>query len=220
MTSSHRRESSAPSPGPSVQEAASAGRQEAAKSVVIDRAIEMFVDRGFEAVSVEDIARGAGISVRTFYRYFGSREGVLLAFALRSARFLPEAVARRPAGESAFEALVAAATTWDDATEQDHRTWASIVRGVPEAYRYVEAALWPAFRRMVAAAVEPRLPNEARSRGDADILAAVVVGVLVAVSERALADDLDRRPLMARAFDTLRAASGGEIGDVVATRGS
>lgn len=51
-------------------------RQQAADGIA-GVAQKLFVDRGFERVSVEEIAAAAGCSPRTVYRYFGSKEGVL-----------------------------------------------------------------------------------------------------------------------------------------------
>ncbi|MEU4159277.1 helix-turn-helix domain-containing protein [Actinoplanes sp. NPDC026670] len=43
---------------------------------VQDTAMDLFDRRGYHQVTVDDIARAAGVSASTFYRYFGTKEGV------------------------------------------------------------------------------------------------------------------------------------------------
>jgi protoporphyrinogen oxidase/AcrR family transcriptional regulator len=47
---------------------------------VIDKALDMFVARGYENVSVDEIIQETGISKGTFYHYFESKEDILADF--------------------------------------------------------------------------------------------------------------------------------------------
>jgi len=55
-------------------------RRRATEVEIGDAALELFESRGVAATTVGDIARGAGISERTFFRYFSSKEEAVLDF--------------------------------------------------------------------------------------------------------------------------------------------
>lgn len=67
-------------------------------------AMALFLERGFEATTLDDIAAAADISRRSFFHYFASKEDVVLAWQEESTAALTEAVAVRPASESLFTA--------------------------------------------------------------------------------------------------------------------
>ena len=54
-------------------------RAQQLRTALIETAQRLFVDHGFDAVSVDDIAAHAQASRRTFFRYFGVKEDVLFA---------------------------------------------------------------------------------------------------------------------------------------------
>src|ERR1700712_2226572 len=46
---------------------------------IIEKGLKLFVNNGYEATTLDAIAEAAGISRRTFFYYFKSKENVLLA---------------------------------------------------------------------------------------------------------------------------------------------
>lgn len=72
-------------------------------------ALDLFDERGFAQVKVEDVAEAAGVSASSIYRYFGTKEGLIVADEFDS--WGPETIAtvldlRDPVG-SVIEAVVA-----------------------------------------------------------------------------------------------------------------
>jgi AcrR family transcriptional regulator len=70
-----------------------------------EAALTLFCERGFDAVTVDDIAVAADVSRRTFFRYFASKEDVILSDHPKRLGELQAALDRRPAGEPALTAL-------------------------------------------------------------------------------------------------------------------
>jgi len=53
--------------------------REHTRDTVVETALRLFNERGYLGVRVEDIAREAGVSRATFYKYFAEREEILAA---------------------------------------------------------------------------------------------------------------------------------------------
>jgi AcrR family transcriptional regulator len=68
-------------------------------------ALELFCERGFDAVTIDDIAAAADVSRRTFFRYFAAKEDVILSDHPRRLDELQAALDRRPADEAPLAAL-------------------------------------------------------------------------------------------------------------------
>lgn len=68
-------------------------------------ALRLFDERGYDAVTIDDIAAAADVSRRTFFRYFSGKEEVLFADQPERAEQLRRALAARPRHEPPLTAL-------------------------------------------------------------------------------------------------------------------
>ena len=93
---------------------APAGRRERKKALtrqaISDIATEMFMERGFEAVTVAEIAEAADVSVKTVFNHFGSKEELFLDREAEIFAAITGAIAHRPEGRSVTEAGSRSAT--------------------------------------------------------------------------------------------------------------
>ncbi|MGY1690827.1 acyl-CoA-like ligand-binding transcription factor [Geodermatophilus sp. SYSU D01105] len=83
----------------------------------------LFLDRGFEQTSVDDIAAAAGISRRTFFRYFPTKADVLFVESAAELRRLRDHLAAGSDGES-YEAVVQRSVAAALRFPPDEATWA------------------------------------------------------------------------------------------------
>ena len=86
----------------------------AVRAQLAEAALQLFVEQGFEATTVEQIAAVTGLSRRSFHRYFASKEDVLGQWFAEMGQQLAAALAARPPQESPWFAL---RRTFDDLVE-------------------------------------------------------------------------------------------------------
>ncbi|KUF16464.1 TetR family transcriptional regulator [Streptomyces silvensis] len=70
-----------------------------------EAALQALALKGFDAVTVDEIATAAGVSKRTFFRYFASKEDVVVQFLAGMGADIRDALAARPAAERPSQAL-------------------------------------------------------------------------------------------------------------------
>jgi AcrR family transcriptional regulator len=104
------------------------------EALLEEAALRLFEERGFDLVTVDDIATAADVSRRTFFRYFAAKEDALLADQPRRLEELRQAFAVRPAGEPALTALRQALLSLASGHEQDRERLlrrAKLMRATP-----------------------------------------------------------------------------------------
>jgi AcrR family transcriptional regulator len=72
---------------------------------IAEAAMELFLAKGFEVVTVDEIAQAAEVSKRSFFDYFHGKEEVVFAWQDAFGEALARAVAARPADETPVRAV-------------------------------------------------------------------------------------------------------------------
>jgi AcrR family transcriptional regulator len=98
-------------------------RKERTRAMLTEAAAELFVVKGFDRTTVEEIAQAADISSRTFFRYFATKEEVVMSVLWLKVDKLLASLAGRPAGESLLESVqvVFRSTEADSDEERDRQ---------------------------------------------------------------------------------------------------
>lgn len=80
-------------------------KRERTREALLAESTRLFLDKGFDEVSVAEIAAAAGISLRSFYRYFDSKESLVLSHLADASDQFASVLADRPAEEDLIEAI-------------------------------------------------------------------------------------------------------------------
>jgi AcrR family transcriptional regulator len=107
-------------------------KKAATRRAIADAALDLAVERGPAAVTVDDIAATAGVSARTVFNYFATKEEAILGVNPDRRRELLEQLASRPAEETPLEAMRVALRGTDDAGAVAWRTRAHLAREHPQ----------------------------------------------------------------------------------------
>jgi len=81
-----------------------------ARAALVEAALELFEQRGYSDVTIDQIAEQAGVSRRTYFRYFPTKEAVLLDRRLSQLASFRSALAAAPLSVPALDVLKAALT--------------------------------------------------------------------------------------------------------------
>ncbi|MFD4415245.1 TetR/AcrR family transcriptional regulator [Streptomyces sp. NPDC058476] len=88
---------------------------------ILETALRLFTEQGYDETTIAQIAREAGVSQRTLFRYFGTKEDLLGGGQDRFGQVLTDTISELPAEVGVWEALragVAAVLALHDSREQ------------------------------------------------------------------------------------------------------
>lgn len=100
-----------------------ARHRERTRVALRDAALRRFIRDGFEATTVTDIAADVDVSPRTFFRYFSTKDAVIVTPYLDVFASWESIVRSAPAGTALVDALRRASHAVTDAYEQEPDFW-------------------------------------------------------------------------------------------------
>lgn len=103
------------------------------RDTIYDAAIDLFVKKGFEETTVDEIAEAAGISKRSFFRYFESKDDLLAMNVVANGEQICKAVASCPQNLNLQEVVRQAVFAGVSFTQYQPRTRSIIDIGAKSA---------------------------------------------------------------------------------------
>jgi AcrR family transcriptional regulator len=173
-----------------------------------EAAAVLFLERGYDAVTVEEIAATVEVSARTFFRYFSSKEDVLDEILVNEVEAMTDALRQRPADEPLLSSLRAAARSWVNAVHRDPRTstlFALVLRTPVLTTRWLvrrrncQESLAQILSERLGPGVGPRAPL---------LAAGALIGVVATIFDFWI-EDLDQTEVLSRFDEALDLIVGG-----------
>ena len=98
-----------------------ARKKERIRQQLAEAAAQLFYQNGYDATTVDDIVTAVDVSPRTFFRYFPTKEDLVVALGQTSMGSFLDALAQRPTGEALLTSVQRAientfALSWQDTT--------------------------------------------------------------------------------------------------------
>ncbi len=117
---------------------------------ILDAANALFAERPYDEVSVEDIARSAGVTRGLVHHYFGGRKDVYIGLLERIGAQREDQIPL-PVGSTASARVADSVSRWLDWTEANRRVWlATMAHGEDIADPEVRRVVADLVRRAVA----------------------------------------------------------------------
>jgi AcrR family transcriptional regulator len=159
------------------------GKRRKTRERVIAAAMSLFFEKGYDAVTIKEIAKAARLTNRSFFNYFSTKEDVVETWPEQFGLELVAAVVVRPPREPLVVVVEEALKVASAAVRPYNMTVDRLVACTP-ALMLREKVKYTQLEEALAGALAQRVPGE-RAQLRAHLLALIVVGTLrLASSER------------------------------------
>ncbi|TDD77690.1 TetR family transcriptional regulator [Actinomadura darangshiensis] len=178
------------------------GRRErkkaATRQAIADAALRLFLERGYDQVSIREIADAADVSTTTVFKHFSGKEALVFDQDQERESELVAAVRGRAAGQSVLDALRQhVLDTWLPIAAHPQRAgFVDLVESTPALRAYSER-MWTGYTDALAAAIA----DEARADQD-DLACAALARFVLEIPTLAQGRE-DRRAAVETIFDLL-----------------
>lgn len=147
-----------------------------------ERGIRLFIEKGYAATTLEDIAAAAGISRRTFFYYFKSKDEILPSLHGDVGNMLVGALRRVPEGKRPLDAIREATVTVCAGIPTGDLIAIDRLMRQSEAVQARKQASYVEQEKALFSALRERWPDPARETG-LRLIAMLAIGAMRLASE-------------------------------------
>jgi TetR/AcrR family transcriptional regulator, regulator of mycofactocin system len=181
-------------------------RRSTTRHQIADVAIDLFAGRGFDEVSVDDVAEAAGIARRTLFRYYPSKNAIPWGdfdAHLQHLRELLAAVSSTVSTEQALRDALLSFNTFEDSEIPRHRLRMQVILRTTELQAY-SLTMYSGWRDVIADFVAARCATKADDLVPQTV-AWAMLGVALSAYEHWLANEsVSLTQALGNAFDVVR----------------
>jgi AcrR family transcriptional regulator len=182
----------------------SQARRRLMEDELISVARELFIERGFDGVTIDEIAVAATVSNRTFYRYFPAKEEVAVVAVERMVERGANALAQRLPGHTPLDGLYEVLTARDDLMDEDVVAWAQIAAGSPSLKLYLKGVTHDRAGAVLVEVFAEHMGVDAATDMRPAVIAAAILGAMDVALERWLHNGGSWGEVLGQAMEILR----------------
>jgi AcrR family transcriptional regulator len=145
--------------------------------------IRLFVEKGFEATTLDEVAAAADVSRRTLLNYFGSKEEIVFSAKAEIPQLIADAVAARPAGEPLLDMVENALLDLAQRHQTEQARAITVLIGATPSLQAGDQAKYERIERLLAQtlAAKKGLPED-------DVSCRIVAGAAVSILKLSTAE--------------------------------